>query len=361
MSKKKEDKENDKEMEQIIEKFKIKIFNRLIEAGLEKDDIEDLILELNDNHIKYYKHRYDKKIKNKKYLNNDGEIDDYKPVYRKIYEIDDLDKLFEVMGMFTDLPKGVNIDDIVNYFSGIPINKYDKDKKIGKHVINDRDIKYKFLKCFIKEEDVDKTIGDYIITNKDVGLCLDGLIPNQKDVGKTLGGIKIKISDVGIFFEGVRITEEDIGILLNTKVIEKEDVGQTIKIELIYKDIGKFLGGVEITEDNLDDEFIILEEDVDKIFGGYEINHIMVGNSIGGINFYQNGFDSPVYISSRYNNEIILENIRDETEGEVGVIKCNKCGSNETSHFQAQTRSSDEPMTIFWTCVKCGKKGRING
>jgi len=358
MSKKKEDQEYVKETEQKIKKLKIKIFNRLTEAGLEEDDIEDLILELNDSHIKYYQHKTDKKIKNKRYLEEDKEINEYKPVYRKIYEIDDPDKLFEVMGMFTNLPKGVNIDDIVNYFSGIPVNKHDKGKKVGNHIINDRDIKYKFLKCYIKTEDVDKTIGDYVIKARDVGLTVDNLIPNQNDVGKTLGGIKIKITDVGTFFEGVRITEEDIGILLNTKVIEDSDIDQTTRLELINKDIGKFLGGIEITVDNLDDEFTILEEDLGKVFGGYEINRVLVGNSIGGINFYQLGFDSPIYISSRYNNEIILESIRDETEGEVGAIKCNKCGSNETSSFQAQTRSSDEPMTVFWTCTKCGKKGR---
>lgn len=30
---------------------------------------------------------------------------------------------------------------------------------------------------------------------------------------------------------------------------------------------------------------------------------------------------------------------------------CNKCKQNKTTYFQMQTRSSDEPMTTFVTCV----------
>ena len=35
------------------------------------------------------------------------------------------------------------------------------------------------------------------------------------------------------------------------------------------------------------------------------------------------------------------------------AYKCYKCGNNETTVIYVQTRSSDEPMTAFITCVHC--------
>lgn len=38
------------------------------------------------------------------------------------------------------------------------------------------------------------------------------------------------------------------------------------------------------------------------------------------------------------------------------MYKCNKCGKNNCTYYQAQTRGADEPMTTFVTCLNCGKK-----
>jgi transcription elongation factor S-II len=38
------------------------------------------------------------------------------------------------------------------------------------------------------------------------------------------------------------------------------------------------------------------------------------------------------------------------------VYKCSKCGKRDTSFYQLQTRSADEPMTTFITCNNCGHK-----
>lgn len=35
------------------------------------------------------------------------------------------------------------------------------------------------------------------------------------------------------------------------------------------------------------------------------------------------------------------------------AYKCYKCGNNDTTVVYVQTRSSDEPMTAFITCVHC--------
>lgn len=38
------------------------------------------------------------------------------------------------------------------------------------------------------------------------------------------------------------------------------------------------------------------------------------------------------------------------------LFKCRKCGSKETSYYEVQTRSADEPMTQFVTCINCNNK-----
>ena len=43
-------------------------------------------------------------------------------------------------------------------------------------------------------------------------------------------------------------------------------------------------------------------------------------------------------------------------EDYVGAFKCSKCKSTKTSYYQMQTRSADEPMTTFVTCLNCDKK-----
>jgi len=38
------------------------------------------------------------------------------------------------------------------------------------------------------------------------------------------------------------------------------------------------------------------------------------------------------------------------------MFKCGKCGKRETTYYQMQTRSADEPMTTFHTCTNCGSR-----
>ncbi len=57
-----------------------------------------------------------------------------------------------------------------------------------------------------------------------------------------------------------------------------------------------------------------------------------------------------------------LQTIREQKllEGKIAaatdMFKCNRCGKRETTYYEMQTRSADEPMTIFITCINCGKK-----
>jgi transcription elongation factor S-II len=38
--------------------------------------------------------------------------------------------------------------------------------------------------------------------------------------------------------------------------------------------------------------------------------------------------------------------------------KCHRCNKRECTYYEMQTRSADEPMTIFITCLNCGKRWR---
>ena len=38
------------------------------------------------------------------------------------------------------------------------------------------------------------------------------------------------------------------------------------------------------------------------------------------------------------------------------TFTCRKCKSNKCTYYQLQTRSADEPMTTFVTCIVCGQR-----
>lgn len=42
----------------------------------------------------------------------------------------------------------------------------------------------------------------------------------------------------------------------------------------------------------------------------------------------------------------------------AGEFTCRKCKGTKTSHYSMQTRSSDEPMTVFVRCLGCGTRWR---
>lgn len=43
-------------------------------------------------------------------------------------------------------------------------------------------------------------------------------------------------------------------------------------------------------------------------------------------------------------------------EASTDHFTCRKCNSKKCTYYQLQTRSADEPMTTFVTCLDCGKR-----
>ena len=62
--------------------------------------------------------------------------------------------------------------------------------------------------------------------------------------------------------------------------------------------------------------------------------------------------------------DILIEEkrLRDESkytpkiEANTDNFTCGKCKSKRCSYYQLQTRSADEPMTTFVTCIECGNR-----
>ena len=51
----------------------------------------------------------------------------------------------------------------------------------------------------------------------------------------------------------------------------------------------------------------------------------------------------------------------DQEQEEIadGVFECGKCGSKKTTFYSLQTRSADEPMTNFITCIQCKNRWKM--
>ena len=47
-----------------------------------------------------------------------------------------------------------------------------------------------------------------------------------------------------------------------------------------------------------------------------------------------------------------------DTSMATDMFRCSKCGKRQCTYYEQQTRSADEPMTIFVRCLNCGKNWR---
>ncbi len=64
----------------------------------------------------------------------------------------------------------------------------------------------------------------------------------------------------------------------------------------------------------------------------------------------------------RWQKLIVEKMKRDKSKYEVNMdaatdtFTCRRCKSNKCSYYQMQTRSADEPMTTFVSCLSCGNR-----
>lgn len=89
------------------------------------------------------------------------------------------------------------------------------------------------------------------------------------------------------------------------------------------------------------------------------------GIKIHGLESYTNIFRS--HLIWGFDTEILNDMEHDRlrtcheleyTEDDIGIVSC-KCGSKRTLTNSKQTRSGDECMTVFCTCLDCGFKWKF--
>jgi transcription elongation factor S-II len=48
-----------------------------------------------------------------------------------------------------------------------------------------------------------------------------------------------------------------------------------------------------------------------------------------------------------------------DTQAETDMFKCGRCKARKCKYYQLQTRSADEPLTTFVTCVNCDNRWKF--
>lgn len=80
-------------------------------------------------------------------------------------------------------------------------------------------------------------------------------------------------------------------------------------------------------------------------------------SSIAGMNTYE-------LFPSRWRDQFDKQQVREKRQLEgnrsmaTDQFLCTRCWKRECTYYEMQTRSADEPMTIFITCINCGKHWR---
>jgi DNA-directed RNA polymerase subunit M/transcription elongation factor TFIIS len=68
----------------------------------------------------------------------------------------------------------------------------------------------------------------------------------------------------------------------------------------------------------------------------------------------------------RWAEMIDIKSKRDKNKFEVNIAAstdtytCRKCKNNQCTYYQMQTRSADEPMTVYISCVCCGNRWKTS-
>ena len=115
--------------------------------------------------------------------------------------------------------------------------------------------------------------------------------------------------------------------------------------------INLYLSKIRSIYSNLDkDSYIQNKTFLDKV----KNNEINI-NNISEVSVYDMFPDNWKYILEQKSKRDKLK-YSIKPEAMTDTFKCRKCGSRSTSYYEVQTRSADEPMTQFITCLDCGTR-----
>ena len=110
--------------------------------------------------------------------------------------------------------------------------------------------------------------------------------------------------------------------------------------------------------------FVVIYLDKFKIVQHYLKDPMILDKLIKDIEFCKEiGFKSEQEIYPEYWKSITEEKKTHldnkyfpKIKASTDKFKCGKCKSKECTYYQLQTRSADEPMTTFVTCINCGNR-----
>jgi transcription elongation factor S-II len=99
----------------------------------------------------------------------------------------------------------------------------------------------------------------------------------------------------------------------------------------------------------------ILYQTLCDIKSGNKLNNILSNIKEKKILWNHSSLEDYIFEEQEQNNFIIQP-----FEVHEGAITC-ACGSNRVYSYQKQSRSADEPMSTYSTCMACGKKWQYSG
>ena len=233
----------------------------------------------------------------------------------------------------------------------------------------------------IIESDIDENNGDYDETdNNDYGNELsddeDGAYDEDNDAGTDILETENENDNEDTVEEIVDICEDIneirkktidilnaiINNLNKTKIIEesifrfacaKSDARKVIKKweNPIYRKI--YINKARSLYMNLDNSSYISNNTlIKKIFNSkFDLKNIAFMT-------YQELFPEhwKKLLDEKYKREMAI--YEDKPEAMTDMFKCGRCKQKKCTYYELQTRSADEAMTIFITCVNCGNRWR---
>jgi DNA-directed RNA polymerase subunit M/transcription elongation factor TFIIS len=195
----------------------------------------------------------------------------------------------------------------------------------------------------IRRQETDEITNEYSQERflSEVAKKLVGFNVNLNVLSNVLKNLQIETSEEGPSKE---LTDDDLFLIYNlltepllTNIDQREESMGTVSGRTIY-----------IRQELEPDEYAQKLSEVSLKFVD-----VLPNQRVNGI--YHN---LPSLELNRVNFEIEKDIFRNKPLLGQGIFKCEKCGSDDTEDYEKQTRSADEPMTVFVHCRKCNARFR---
>lgn len=198
---------------------------------------------------------------------------------------------------------------------------------------------------------------------------------------------RIKASDSGDTNKKIKI-EAIRPILLSLSPAEKQKIINKYKFNESIRDrflvaffnvlesntVGTDYDKIAKISRNLVSDIVSINKIGDNTFIRSKIWNLQDKNNVHAENLYEERITSLEYINLtndemkskvlKSKEEKIMHNsLMDsqfaKAQAETDIFKCGKCKNRKTTYHQLQTRSADEPMTTFVTCVVCNNRWKF--